>query len=241
MKRLDSLHVVQIRLFRIDEIPLSDLRLESSVQRVQQAFSFKQSLPLQPPLSADPQGAIAFMSGELKLGEKAYEVEKLIIESRRIIISVASTSATALSAFDTLKAIILKVDQREAKPAYDPVVMTEETTTVAHLDFPITSLFAGEAYNNLIAGFVSRIANYGAKTRIVPSSLHFRVTYEDLPASLKQSNISLSDKDIAIELRVNTGVEESAYFLTSPNSSDVHLGLIALLEDVFRAPKKDLG
>jgi hypothetical protein len=238
MKRLDSLHVVQLRLFRTDEISLSDLRLESSVQRIQRLFSFKQVLPVQPPLSADPQGAIAFISGEIKQGEKSYEVEKLIIEPRRIIIAVASTSAVAQSVFDELKALILEVDQREAKPVYDPILMTEETTTVVHLDFPITSLFAGEAFSNLIAGFASRTANHGAKTRIVPSSLHFRVSYEDLPDSLKRSNISLLDKDIAIELRVHTAVEENAYFVTSPNSSDVHLGLIALLEDVFRGKKK---
>lgn len=151
---------------------------------------------------------------------------------------MASTSAVARSAFEKLKDLILEVDQREAKPAYDPLVMTEETTTVAHLEFPITSLFAGDACSSLVAGFASRTENHGAMTRIVPSSIRFRVSYEDLPESFRRNSISLLDKDIAIELRANTAIEENVYYMCSPNSSDVHLGLIALLEDIFKGRKK---
>ena len=79
MKRIDSLHVVQTRIFRIDEIQLSEICLNESIKRIQKQFLFKQAIPLQPPLSADPQGALAFTAGEVKDKDRAYEIDRLIL------------------------------------------------------------------------------------------------------------------------------------------------------------------
>lgn len=234
MKRVDSLHIVQVRIFRNDEFFLSDLRLENSISEIKRRFSFKQALPLESPASADPQGAIAFMSGEVEDQDRAYEIERLIIESRRVIISAASSSSIATKFFEALRPVVIELDRREKKSAYEPLVMTEETTTVVHLDFPITSLFASEKFKGLMSGFTSLSSECGAKATIIPSSLHFRVSYRNLPEPLTKNNIALLDKDIAIELRVNTDVEENAYFITSPLSTDSHLKLISLIEDSFR-------
>jgi hypothetical protein len=234
MKRIDSLHVLQVRVFRTDEIPMSTVRLENSIHKTQTLFSFKQCLPLQPPLAADPQGAIAFMSGEFTFEGRTYEIDRLVIEPRRVLIGIAAPSTVASAAFEKLKTLIIEIDPRTPKPGYDPLVLTEETTTVVHLDFPITNLFADQRYTKFLAELPSMRNHSGAKTVVVPSSVHFRVSYRDLPEILAKNKVTLLDKDIAIELRVGTDVSENVYFITSPTSTDAHLVLISFIEDSFR-------
>ena len=128
---------------------------------------------------------------------------------------------------------MIELDKREIKPAYSPLVMTEETTTVVNFDFPFTNLFDGEPFRNLSEGLSSISSKCGAKATIVPSSMHFRVSYDDLPEGLRKNNVNLVDKDIAIELRVNTDIGERMYFISSPVSTDCHLELLSLIEKTF--------
>jgi hypothetical protein len=235
MNKLLSLSVVQLRVFRVDEIPFSSLQLESSTQKIQKAFGFKQTGPINTLFIAEVAGGIAFRAGEFPSGSTTTVVDQIIIEPRRILISVSGSSETADQVFAHLREVMREIDQRSERPALEPLVLTQETTTIMQLDFPITALVAGTPLEAFQTGVNSLIDSQGSRVRIYPSSIHFRVSYDDLPESLKASNITLADKDIGVEIRAGTAVQERTFFITSPNPSSKHIDLVSLFEKTFRS------
>jgi hypothetical protein len=75
--------------------------------------------------------------------------------------------------------------------------------------------------------------NEAGSIMVWPTALRLRVSYLDVPAKFKANSINVVDKEIRIEQRRNTAIDQNTYFISSPNSSDIHMKLIAQLEEVF--------
>ncbi len=224
------LKVAQARIFRADELSPNLFRTDSAIQKIRTEFAFKQFAIVPPPLTPDQQGGVAFASGEFKVAAATYALESLVIESRRILMTIIGPSEIGNASFARLRDIAREIDQRLDKPDLVPLVLTEETTTVVQLDHPITRLATNGPLGKLLKGLPERTEGYGAKPRILPVAFQMRVTYDDLPTYLKDSNIALADSTISIELRAGTALGDNFYFVVSPNPSPKHLELIALLE-----------
>jgi hypothetical protein len=190
-------------------------------------------MSLQPPAVPDPAGGIGFISCDLEQEASPISIEQVVIESRRITIAVNASSEHCIYVFTRLIELLREIDQRPLKPEFKPLIMTEETTTVVQLDFPITILFKASQVSAFSDKLGSIVNNYGAKAAIWPNGVKFRISYLNPPSILKANNIDLVDREIRIEQRVNTAVEENTYFIISPNSSDIHMKLIAKLEEIF--------
>jgi hypothetical protein len=233
MKRIDSLTVAQLRIFKTDELPFNSLRLGASVQKIRTEFAFKHITNIPAPMTPDLLGAIGFVAGEVKTEAGATVIESLVIESRRVLLTIHGPSEVANQTFDRLRGMIREVDQRENKPELVPLIVTEDTTTVVHLDHPILSLLTGCPLEQLVGGLDSKIEKHGARVRIYPASFRLAVAYDHVPDSLKLNNITLADKVISIELRMGTAVEDNIYFISSPNPSTIHLQMVTFLEELL--------
>jgi len=233
MKRLNSLVVTQTRILRADDLPFVTLLTQSAIAQIQKAFNFRQAMPMQPPLVPDPAGGIGFWGGEIEINSIPVTIQQVIIEPRKVTTVVAAPSDSSQKAYSMLTDLIRRLDSREPKPDLDPIVLTQETATVLELDFPITRLFE----DGRIATFAKEIDSLSdritPRVSIVPSGVTFRVSYLEPSDKLKANNVQLIDKDLKIELRMSTSIEENLFFISSPNSSDTHMKLIARLEEVF--------
>jgi hypothetical protein len=237
MNQLSSMNVAQIRLFRPDEIPLQILQLPVAVQEIRQAFGFGQLPAIQYSGIPDFGGGIAYANGQFSFDDSNYPIVLLQIEPRRIRIGASGSSRVVSSIFDRLREIMIKLDTRAEKPVYEPILLTDETTTVIRLDFPITRLFDSQDLRDLASGLESKVAHHGAEIKVVPSGIRFRVAFDQIPDSLRKYGASILDKDIRIELRSQTQVDDNVYFISSPNTSDAHLELVSYFEKTFGGKK----
>lgn len=236
MRAIESLTVTQIRVFRADAIHPSLIQINSVAKVFQEAFGFRQFMPIGMPGTA-PAAAVIFGQGEFKSGDTVFGIQRVHVESRRIIIVISATSAIASEFFAELIKVIEQIDPREKKPSYAPLILTEETESVVQLDFPMTKLFESGSLHDFCQGLSEKVDGFGSSASIYPSGLKFRVAYSNLPEELKLQGIQHLDKEIRIEVRAQTTIAENAYFIQSPNSSDMHIKLIELIEEKFR-PKR---
>jgi hypothetical protein len=234
MYKLDWISVTQIRIFKAEEIPLAVVQMSSAANAIKDAFVFRQVTPLAPPLTFDPAGAVQFTSGEISVEGVVVAVPQLIVETRRIILSVSSTSHIANRVFESLKIVLAGIDARDPKASYDPIMTTEETVSTVRLDFPILNLFPA-SLADFSRGLTERLSAFGSKVHSYPSGIKFHVEYTDLPESLKAQNIFHLPKEVRIEVRNQTAPNDNVYYIQSPNPTDEHLELLDYISEVFSA------
>jgi hypothetical protein len=226
-----SMRVTQVRIFRQDDLPWAQILSGAIHPRLAQVLELKPVLPPQP-VPGLPVGLI-FMAGQFKLADKVIVVEHLLFDERRIILTVVGDSKESNKAFDLLRELLAEIDPRQDKSAYEPLILSEETTTVAELDFGITRMLKGSQLEIFEKDLPRRVETLGAKALPFLSSIRFHIHYDELPESLKQQSITLLDKDVVIEWRQQTSLADNTFFISSPNSSDAHLELIRQLEKAF--------
>jgi hypothetical protein len=235
MYQVAWLAVTQVRIFRAEEIPISLLQVESAAKAIRAAFSFRQFVPIAPPVSADPMGGLSFGQGELKENGTSIGIQQLTIEPRRIILNVHSSSSNANKVFGRVIELLRQLDPRAEKPSYEPLLCTEQTVSTVKFGFPISKLFDSNPLLQFGKGLEEKIVGYAGRPKIVPSAVHYHVTYSDLPETLTSQNILQLAKDVRIEMRSQTALDDNTFFIQSPNPSDVHLRLVDYIEESFGA------
>ena len=233
MGELIGIRVSQVRIFNPDELPFNYLTLDANIKRINKEFSFRQAMILSPQQTGDLLGGVTFFGGIIVSNSGQSVIEQIIIESRRVIIAVAGDSKAADGVFGRLKELLKEFDQRQNKPPLESIVTTQDTTTIMRLPFPISKLFSTGSLGVFSKELDTRVEQPLAKARIFPSSIKFRVSYYDVPESFKAKNVELLDKEIVIEYRVGTAIEENTFFISSPSQSEIHLEMVAFLESTF--------
>ena len=229
-----ALHVTQVRVFEPDEIPFGLLMTRVNSKKINQELSFRQAVVIPATQSGDPFGCISFSGGTIADDEGAiYVIEQVSVESRRVIITVAADSSIADKTFEKLRTLFFAIDNRPTKPSLEPIVLTNETTTVAKFSFPFSKLFATGDLGKFYIGMNKMVEQPNAKPLVFPSSIRFRVSYTETPQSFRDQKVEILDKDIVIEHRIGTALEDNVFFISSPNRSEMHLKLIESLEKTF--------
>lgn len=232
MKNIRDFKVTQTRLYKADEIPFRTLFGTSAENRLRSEFRLSR-LPVPPNLSPLGQVSLFFINGEFAVGSRVVFIDQLAIEKRRIILTVTGSSHDCDSVYARLKDVLREVETRIPPFDYEPLVVAQESACVVELDAPISGLFSESRVEKLVHVASSITDSHGCQLRLFPSSVRIRVKYEVLPAKLGNGHINLVEKDIIIELREGTSLEENTYFIASPNSSESHLKLIEAIENAF--------
>jgi len=233
MKNIRDFKVTQIRLFRSDEIPFRSLFGPSAENRLRSEFRLKR-LPVPPGLGIPGMTNLVFVNGEYATGRRTVFIDHLAIEERRVVVTVTGSSEDCDSVFSHLRGVLKQIDFRNPPPEYRPLLVVQESACVVELDASLTKLFSNSPIERIMDSVSSAVDSYGCSVNLFPSSVHVRVKYESPPAELATNHIALVEKDIVIELRAGTSIEENTYFISSPMSSDNHLKLIRAVEEAFR-------
>lgn len=236
MPKIRNLRTTQIRIFPIDDLPFGKISTKSNVQRIARKYSldvqvdplFDVGAPLR---IAGP--SIRFANGSFEYQQKSYVIENLNIEDRRILLTVNGPTEVCDEINKTLTAFFAKIDPREEIPAYSPILTSNETNCVATMGFSVKDLMAGSKLEKASEAIADLQENYGCHLDIFPSSFKFRVSYLDPPAEITKRKINIVDKEVVLEIRAKSAVDDRMYFTSSPSCSTQHLKLLDRLESIF--------
>ena len=223
-----ELHSTVILIFRPDEIPFPVLSRDDIADRLGVRYSLTQE---KPPFSMPgTQANLVYSNGVFDVDRTKYLVDRVAVEPRRILITVAGPTNVALAVFEDLKSFIQEVDLRSSDFDYEPVSTTHESQTSVKLGFDFDRLLAGSQLADLSEEFERSLPGYGAQVDVYPVSVRFRVAYRNQPERLSRNRISLVDKIVALEVKDKTDPAECLYSSLLPTDSDTHLELLSSIE-----------
>ena len=235
MKNIRELRTTQIRIFPTDEIHFQSLQRQTAINKIKEKYKLKNIItPTIPEIpSIEIQKILIFTNGEFVYKNKTYLVDRLVIENRRIIITMASHSEIADEFYTDLRNLLIELDLRDAKSNYNALVKSEETTCVAKLDFYLYQLFERNFINNFQQTLLNKIESHGCKIEIVPNVVRFKINYLNEPELYRKNKITFADKEFILEVRERTSYEDRIYFTSSPTDTKTHLELLSEINNLI--------
>lgn len=223
-----ELHSTVILIFRPDEIPFSVISRDDVADRLGVRYSLTQE---KPPFSLPgTQANLVYSNGVFDVEAATYLVDRIVVEPRRILITVAGPTDVALAVFEDLKSFIQEVELRGSSFDYEPVSTTHESQATVKLGFGFDHLLVGSKLSGLSEELRGSLPGYGAQVAVHPVSLRFRVSYGNQPDRLSRNRISLVDKLVALEVKDRTDPSDCLYSSVLPADSATHLELLRLIE-----------
>lgn len=230
MKDIRLIKSTQIMIFPADDIDYHSLSRDYAFQQISTSFSLQRiSIPDQFPIIS-PQ--IILQNGEFTHKEKTYIIEQIVIDDRKIIFKILSSTQIADIFFSEFKKILLSLDLREEKGNYEPFIKTYETACILKLNFKLAQIMKEFDYKK-IENIISKKHSHGAKINLFPSSIKFSINFSDIPEKLQKNKITISDKNMILEIREKTDPDEQIYYTVSPTDSETHLELLNMIEEMF--------
>ncbi len=230
MKEITDLTVTQIRVFPVDVVPMSMITTKSCIEKIRGDLSVSE-IETRPFI--DGTNSIIFRRGESRTGKRIIVINRIAVESRRIILEVAGTSKETNQVYDVLLSSIASVANVDLESLRLPLLLAETTQCVATLDFNFEALF-NNSFIQLLNGRVEKKATTKiAKASVRPLAVAVEITYQIKDETLTKNKISMNPKQFVIAPRLGTPLEARRYSLSSPFDSDTHLKLFRDLEEVI--------
>lgn len=231
--KLKDLHSSLIIIFRPEELPFGALSQDLSADRLGTRYGLTQEKP--PFIVPGIQQNLMYMNGRFEANGQQHAIDKLVVEPRRILLTVNSTTQVALALFEDIRQFLHEVELRETDFEYSPVSLTYETQSTIKFDMTFAEFLSCHQLDNTKDLLSERLPNYGASLDVYPISVKFRIGYRNPPETLQRSRISLVDKVVTIEIKEKTEPSECLFFAVTPSDSDTHL---AFLREIEKAASK---
>lgn len=232
MKDVSDLETTQIYLYAAGQIPFKQILTQESVQGIRSAFGFRE------PSNVLGANELVFEGGMIDIGPLGkVTLTRVHLGERRIIISVAGSSAVAGGVFDVLCRIISGMEPTRRFDKINPVTVKEETTCVARLDLEWEDFLNPVFVEFLRADVTGAVSSKDAAASL--SHAKYRITFSYTPTTtvISESGISLAPKDFVVEPLANSPLSERRYLTSSPTDSETHLRLVEMLESALNRTK----
>jgi len=222
MKDVTEFEVKQTRIFPVDGLPMPRLITPAVSNAFRERFGWGGA--------EAPEGEIVFQPGVFPNTEAkdAIVIKSLQMNERRMVLTVIADSSGANQVHKGLMDFFAEV--AGWTPA-EPLILTEDTTCTATLDFDWDALLS-PAMRKFLKGTMNETISAHSISPPEVRGLHFavRIAYPEVPTKLQEHGVALSDKTLTVEPRVQTPPSERRYYTSSPTDSDTHLQLLEQLE-----------
>jgi hypothetical protein len=222
VREVKLLETTQIRLFPPDTIPFVKLVLDKNRKVIHSLFSFEGVEPI------SREGSIVginFTAGSY--GPRSILIPSVAIEERRIVVKVQGTSEEATSLYEEVRKKL--EDLNENRPIRE-TLCTHETVCSVVLDAAFERVFSQSFLQFIKQTATKYTKNPWSENYIVPADLKFTVRYKVIDDSLVRNHIALASKELVIEPRTQSAIEDQLYWIKSPTDTDTHFKLIDDLE-----------
>lgn len=199
----------------------------SCIQKIREDFYVTQveSIP-----SLDGPGIIVFSKGEMKKAKKTVVINRLVFESRRIVLEVAGTSKESNQVYDAVLSSIDTVAGIDSSQLREPIITSDTAQCIVTLDFDFQSLFRDSLVEFMNNRVKRQATSKIVKALVVPRAAEFEISYEITDDAVSKNRVTFSPKRLVIAPREGMPREARRYFISSPFDSDTHLKLIRELE-----------
>jgi len=222
-----TLKTTRVVLVRFDEIPLNKLIHRPNLEQLAKFFRFNAADTMQ---NEAGRAVILCRHGIHKGDSGECTVNRLILEERKIIFEIDGSSDDADTFYAGLVSFLAGLAERTEKGYLQPIVVSDESEIVAHLEFSIESLFSPTYLQFVRSVVASEASSDVAEVIVKPASLAFNVEYLVKDNSLTDYRISLSRKDFTVEARKGFPLTDQMYYSKAPFDTNTHIKLLKELE-----------
>lgn len=235
MKKILRIDVTQTRVFPVDRLPIATLTMPGPAQAFKERFGWART-------STPTPGEIRYEGGVAQAdGAPPVQIPLLDMNAQRIGFSVVGDSNSANRVFGEISAFLESIDSSGNWKGTEPVVLTQDTSAVVQLDLDWRALFAPR-FLSFQEQAISKIGEKVSAEAILRSfSLSFRISFDGIPPAVAAHSITLLDKMLTIEPRINSPLADRVFFTASPTDSDTHLSLVRDLEKMLQADSHPAG
>ena len=219
-----------VAIFPIDAIDFKSLLCDPFLNWMQQNLHCKKvEIP-------SIQATIPFQFGYFQVDRKKIVIDRVIIEERRIVMTVGGASSEARKILDNIIEVIKVHETRHTIETLNPVIVVDETICIAKLDFPYKKLLTQSCGSDLSSLLIKQdnLVPEGFSILCQPVSIKYKVKYDGSNEVLKRFNINLNDKFLSIEAREGTDPNDCVFFINAPLASDQCISLIRDIEEQYR-------
>jgi hypothetical protein len=227
MKNIKFIKTTLIMLFPADDIDFFGINSEISIQKLISNYSLNK-VPATPQFLLQ-NNQLVLQNGIFQNDNVKYIIEQIVIEERKIIISILSSSDISNIFFEDFKKQLIALDFRKEKGHYEPLISTYETICILKLDIDLNHLIS-RFENDKVEKIISKKQTNKAKIQLIPSSLRFQITYKDIPEKLVKNKITMSDKYLVLELREKTDPEDKIFYTASPTDTETHFEILEAIK-----------
>jgi hypothetical protein len=173
-----------------------------------------------------PAEGLIFSQGEFRHKLKTYPVERLIVETRRILITMVAPSKVADAFYESAASIISEFDADKQFDMKGDLLKSEETGCDITLDTDIRQLLSPDFANFLESGALPILGTKSWKPRLRGIRLALDVSYDVTDEKLSTHNINLAPKTIMIQSAPGSPLDQRRYMTFSPTDSDNHMAML---------------
>lgn len=217
-----------IDLFPVDSLDFMALMLDSfSTAIINKYGCAKLNVP-------PPSGSVGlvFTLGKVEIHGKVKIIDRIVVEERRIIVTIGGSSDEARVLMKDLILLIASCETRHEIRPISPVLEIDESQSTVQLSIDFSRLVSGSIAESIPESLSSRtvIAPTSMRAAITPAGLRFKIRYLGENEDLKNHSITMADKYLSIEAREGIGIEAKIFFASAPVKSDTLLELLRSFE-----------
>lgn len=226
--KLRSVRVVQVLVFRSDQIPLQRLIARSNLEELGSRFSFSNT-QLAQQIDAGTR-AVVLEGGSFESDLKRIAIPRLVIDDRRILVAVEGSSNDAKLLYFPIVEFLAKLDGVGVEQFDEPVIRSEESEVVAELDFSFDMLVAPGFWKFMTTEVAKTATTRFAGATLMPAHLSFYVEYQSLDDTLEKYQIILTRKEFTLEPRSGVPIQDQVYYSKAPFDTETHVKVLSEIE-----------
>ncbi|OQB99074.1 MAG: hypothetical protein BWX81_00005 [Spirochaetes bacterium ADurb.Bin110] len=217
-----------IDIFPVDALDFMSLMTDSFSATIANQFGCGR-LNMPTP-SGNP--GLVYSFGKIAIEGKTKIIDRIVIEERRIIVTIGGSSEDAKFLMSSIIALISKFETRHESRPLQSVIEIDEVQCTVHLKFNFERLFLGSVAYTIPDSLKSlaQVAPLSLKAEIVPFGLRFKIRYLGESEVLKSHSVSMADKYLSIEVREGTSLQSQVFLASAPVRSEILLKLLESLE-----------
>ncbi len=208
-----------VQIYKAHTFPFDQLRYQKNISKLQQLFHFEivnsgQSGYIEQPL------LIEYRNGFFE----NYNVKRLFIEQRKIVLYIESESSVAQKASQSLFSFFSSLKENYSQSIEIETIRTE---IISNLNFEFKTILSPRV-NKLIKFILS---NDNSINQSIPFGFKHKINYKT-PENLLLDGIILSDKEFVFERRAGSTENENMFYTSLPFATDKHVLLLQLIEEL---------
>lgn len=223
MPEVVKVSTIERHLFGPDAIPWQQLKLPSSLQKLQDRYKF-----VEVRRGVDAQENVVQLrasDGEFLLDNESIALEQILLEPNALQFQINVASGRSAIFYEDLLRLLGEIDRNRTLSAKREYTRTCQTIVTARLAIPFDALFSGSLLDFLREKVTPKVSLADADAEVILERLRWKVTYKT-----RSTDFVYAPKELTIEPRSGSDPSEKLYYTQSPTAFETHMEMLEHLE-----------